>query len=131
MSTDGTVESRRGFLASWARLAASSSTLVCFALPALLVTVGAGAALSSLMSVFPQVVWLSEHEEGLFAAAGLMLADAGVLQWRNRSAPCATDPSLRGVCLRARRVSARVYAVSVGILVLGGWFAFGQPYLFA
>lgn len=82
MSTDGTVESRTGFLASWASLAARSSTLVCCALPALLVAVGMGAALSSLVSEFPQVVWLSEHKEGLFAAVGLMLAGAGVLQWR-------------------------------------------------
>lgn len=131
MSTDGTAESRTGFLASWASLMASSSTLVCCALPALLVGVGAGAALSSLVSVFPQVVWLSEHKEGLFSVTGLMLAGAGGLQWRNRSAPCPTDPTLRAACMQTRKASARVYAISVGIFVLGGWFAFVQPYMAA
>jgi urea transporter len=61
-----------------ASLFATSSTLVCCAIPAALVALGAGAALSSLVSVFPQVVWLSEHKEGLFAFAGLAMAAAPV-----------------------------------------------------
>lgn len=37
-------------------------------------------ALSSFVSIFPQVVWLSEHKEGLFLFAGLAMAGAGWLQ---------------------------------------------------
>ena len=62
MSADGVVESRSGFWASVASLFASSSTLICCALPALLVALGAGAALSSLVSAVPQLVVLSEHK---------------------------------------------------------------------
>lgn len=129
MSADGLAESRAGFWSSVATLFASSGTLVCCALPALLVAVGAGAALSSLVSVFPQIVWLSEHKEALFATAGLMLAAGGALQWANRHAPCPTDPKLRDACLRTRRTSARVYWLSVGLYAIGGWFAFVQPLL--
>jgi hypothetical protein len=129
MSADGISESRSGFATSVISLFASSSTLVCCALPALLVALGAGATLSSLVSVFPQLVWLSEHKVGLFVFAGAMLVVSGALQWHNRTAPCPTDPALRDACLRTRTTSLRVYFFSVAIYTLGGWFAFVQPLL--
>ena len=129
MSVDGLAESRSGFWASVATLLASSGTLVCCALPALLVALGAGAALSALVSAVPQLVWLSEHKEGLFVMAGLMLAGSGALQWVYRNAPCPTDPALRSACLRTRRTSRILYGVSVAIYTVGGWFAFVQPAL--
>ncbi len=129
MSADGVVELRKSLWGSVFSLFASSSTLVCCALPALLVALGAGAALSSLVSVFPQVVWMSEHKEALFVFAGLAMAVSGALQWRNRNAPCPTDPAMRSACLRTRKVARRVYGFSVVIYLVGGWFAFVQPLL--
>ena len=129
MSTDGITESRGGLWSSLASLFASSSTLVCCAIPALLVALGAGAALSSLVSIFPQVVWLSEHKEALFGFAGLMMIGSGVLQCRNRSAPCPMDPALRDACLKTRKTASYVYAASVVLYLIGGWFAFVQPLL--
>ncbi|MDR7307678.1 hypothetical protein [Rhodoferax saidenbachensis] len=129
MSVDGVVESRNSLWTSVASLFASSSTLVCCALPALLVALGAGAALSSLIAVFPQLVWLSEHKVGLFVFAGLMLLASGVLQWRNRHAPCPTDPALRNACLKTRKTAGLVYGTSVLLYLVGGWFAFVQPWL--
>ncbi len=114
---------------SWMALFASSGTLVCCALPALLVALGAGAALSTLVSVVPGLVWISEYKEAMFAAAGVMLALSGALQWQNRFAPCPVDPALRNACLRARKTSARVYAASIAVYAVGGWFAFVQPWL--
>lgn len=131
MSADGITESRSSFWTSVASLFATSGTLVCCAIPALLVALGAGAALSSLVSVLPQIVWLSEHKEAVFGFAGLMMVASGALQWRNRHAPCPTDPALRQACLRTRKLSVVVYAVSVGFYLLGGWFAFVQPWLSA
>ena len=129
MSADGITESRSSFLASIASLFATSSTLVCCAIPALLVALGAGAALSSFVSVFPQVVWLSEHKEAVFSLAGLMMAGGGVLHWRNRHAPCPTDPALRNACLRTRKTSFAVHGLSATFYVIGGWVAFVQPWL--
>ena len=111
-------------------LFSSTGTLICCALPALLVALGAGAALSSLVSVVPGLVWVSEYKEAVFAFAGLMLAGSGVLQWKNRFAPCPIDPALRQACLRTRKTSARVYLASVVVFLIGGWFAFVQPLLF-
>lgn len=131
MSADGLTESRTGFWTSVLSLFASSGTLVCCALPALLVALGAGAALSSLVGAFPQIVWLSENKVPLFAFAGFMLAASGALQWVNRNAPCPVDPRLRDACLRTRRTSLRVYLFSLAVYAVGGWFAFLQPLLSA
>ncbi len=128
-SDDGTAQAKSSFFTSLLSLFASSSTLICCALPALLVALGAGAALSGLVGAFPQIVWLSEHKVGLFIFAGLMLAASGALQWVNRNAPCPVDPALRDACLRTRKVSLRVYWVSVGIYLVGGFFAFVLPAL--
>lgn len=129
MSADGIIESRTGFWTAVLSLFASSGTLVCCAIPALLVALGAGAALSSVVALFPQVVWLSEHKEGLFAFASAALLVSGWLQWRNRSAPCPSDPALRDACLRTRATSRRLYFFSVALCAVGAWFAFVQPLL--
>lgn len=128
-SGDGAQQTRSSLATSVLSLFASSSTLICCALPALLVALGAGAALSGLVGAFPQIVWLSEHKIGLFVFAGVMLAASGALQWINRNAPCPIDPELRNACLRTRKFSLRVYWVSVGIYLVGGFFAFVLPLL--
>ena len=118
-----------GFWASLVSLLASSGTLVCCTLPALLVALGAGAVMSSLVSAAPQLVGLSEHKEALFGFAGLMLGVSGWLQWRSRYAPCPIDPALRQACLRTRKTSAWVFGASVVIYTVGFWFAFVLPWL--
>jgi hypothetical protein len=126
---DGVSTQRSSAIMSWLSLFTSSGTLICCAIPALLVTIGAGAALSSLVSAVPQIVWLSEHKAWVFGVAGGMLAVAGALQWRNRTAPCPVDPALRDACLRTRKLSLRMYWLSVAIFTIGVWFAFVQPLL--
>lgn len=120
---------RRTTLTTFLGLFASSGTLVCCAIPALLVALGAGAALSGLVSVFPQVVWLSDNKAMVFGLAAVLLLGAGVLQWRNRFAPCPIDPQQKDACMKARRLSARVYWVSVAFFLTGGFFAFVLPAL--
>lgn len=129
MTGDDAAPTTAGAWSSWVALLASSGTLVCCALPALLVAIGAGAALSTLVAAVPGLVWISEYKEAVFGVAGLMLALSGVLQWRNRFAPCPIDPALRQACLRTRKTSARVYMASVLLCLVGGWFAFIQPLL--
>jgi hypothetical protein len=129
MMDDGVAQARSSLWSAVATLFATSGTLVCCAIPALLVALGAGAALSSLVSVFPQVVWLSEHKEALFAVSGAALAISGWIQWRTRTAPCPLDPKLRDACLRTRRASRRVCFASFGFYLVGGWFAYVQPWI--
>jgi hypothetical protein len=122
---------RPGLWSSLVSLLASSGTLVCCTLPALLVAVGAGAVMSSLVSAVPQLVVLSEHKEALFGFAGLTLGASGLLQWQGRRAPCPVDPVLRNACLRTRKISVRVFVASVAIYLTGFWFAFAMPWLAA
>jgi hypothetical protein len=81
--TDASVDvAGKSRLVNIVSLFTSTSTLICCALPALLVAVGAGAALSSLVSAVPQLVWISEHKTPVFAFAGAMLLLAGlILNW--------------------------------------------------
>lgn len=102
----------------------SFSTLLCCALPALLVSIGAGAAFASLVSTVPQLVWLSEHKGPLFAFAGLMIGLSGVSAYRTRHAPCPTDPVEARSCMRLRRWSARTFYFSAAIYAIGFFFAF-------
>jgi hypothetical protein len=60
-------------------LLASAATLVCCVLPAVMVSLGAGASLVGLVSAFPQLVWLSEHKNLVFAIAAALLLASGVL----------------------------------------------------
>jgi hypothetical protein len=120
---------RQNFVASFLSLFTSGSTLICCALPALLVSIGAGAAMAGLVSSFPQIVWLSEHKVALFIIAGIMLAGAGVLQWRARSLPCPTDPVLAAACMRTRKISTVIYWFSVVMFAIGFFFAFIAPML--
>ena len=129
MSEDGSPEVKTPYFSSIVSLFASTSTLICCALPALLVSLGAGAALASLVAVFPQIVWISEHKEAIFLVSSALMVLGGFLQWRNRYAPCPVDPDLRRACLSARRTSLRIYLVSLVLLIVGGWFAFIQPLL--
>ena len=105
----------------------STGTLLCCALPALLVALGAGAALSTLVTAVPGLVWVSEYKEAVFGVAGMMLVLSGWLQWRARFAPCPVDAAQRETCLSTRKTSSRVYLASVLVYAVGGWFAFVQP----
>ena len=129
--SDGLRETQSGFASSLVTLLASSGTLICCAIPALLVSIGAGAALASFVTVFPQIVWISEYKEIVFAISALLMIIGGVLQWRNRNAPCPIDPTLRDACLQTRKTSLRIYLASLFILMIGGWFAYIQPLLSA
>ena len=108
-------------------LLTSAGTLVCCTIPALLVAIGAGAALAAAVPAFPALVWLSEYKLAVFGVAGLMLLFAGVLQWRPRLLPCPADSALAAACMRTRRVSRMIYVVSVVIFGTGLLFAFMLP----
>lgn len=127
MSQDGSPIIENSYLSSIVPLFASSSTLICCALPALLVSFGAGAALASLVSVFPQIVWISENKEFIFLISTFLMIIGGIFQYRNRFAPCPIDPVLGKACLKTRKLSLRIYQISLVLLIIGGWFAFIQP----
>lgn len=117
-------------LITFLTLFTSLSTLMCCALPALFVALGAGAVFSSLLGIFPQLIWISEHKTMVFIVAGGFLILGGAFQWRVRNAPCPIDPQLAKACVYARRKSLIIYCLSLGLYVIGSIFSFGVGFFF-
>lgn len=121
---------KKAHFTSTLSLFTSASTLICCALPALLVTLGAGAALASLTTAVPQLVWVSKHKVEFFIFATFMLSTAGYLQWHARHAACPLDKKLAEACTRQRRISKYIYFFSLSMYSIGGFFAFIAPKVF-
>lgn len=116
---------RRSAGASVLALVAASGTLVCCVLLAVMVSLGAGAALAGLVSAVPQLVWLSAHKGLVFGTAAAALVLAGAMLLAARNAPCPADPQLARTCARLRTLSWATYGVAVVATALGAVFAFG------
>ncbi len=114
---------------SAAALVTSSATLICCVLPAVLVTLGAGAALAGLVTAVPHLIWLSEHKPIVFGLASGLIIASGVALWYGRSLPCPTDPVAARTCRRLRHLSAILYGLAVASFAVGAGFAFVLPSL--
>ena len=101
----------------------SASTLLCCALPALLISIGAGAVMAGLTSAIPGIMWLSAHKNVLFMLAGAVMSASTLLWWQQRSAPCPVDPVKAAACARLRKINAWLLSIS--------WVAFGCGLFFA
>ncbi len=110
-------------------LVASGGTLVCCVLPAVMVSLGAGAALAGLVSAMPQLVWLSEHKPGVFGLALALLLASGWLLFRARSLPCPPDPAMARTCARLRRATVLLWSTALFSTAVGALFAFVLPRL--
>src|SRR5437868_8052494 len=69
-----TREARRSFWLQYLSLFSSLGTLLCCALPSLLVLLGLGASVASVVSSLPWIVVLSHHKRWVFAVAGVLIA---------------------------------------------------------
>ena len=102
----------------------SFGTLICCALPALFVTLGAGAALAGLVSNVPGLIFLSEHKIEVFVISGVMILITGIIRFIYRNAPCPIDVEQAKACMRLRKVSMILFSFSVVIYIVGFFFAF-------
>jgi len=102
----------------------SLSTLLCCALPALLVTLGAGAVLAGIVSSAPWLIALSHYKIWTFSISAFMLLLAGFMQWRARNTPCPIDTTQAKACLKIRKISKVIYGLSLLIWCIGFFFAF-------
>lgn len=117
-------------LPAFLSLFTSTGTLICCALPALLVSIGAGAVMAGLIEAVPQITWFGKYKAWAFTFAALMLALSGYLQWHARYQPCPADPVKAKACMRARKISWIIWWVSVVAFVVGFFFAFLAQYVF-
>ena len=108
---------------SFLGLFTSMSTLVCCALPALLVSIGLGATMVGLVSTFPQLIWLSENKVLVFGISFIMLGLSSYMQYRAQFLPCPIDPDEARACTSARLWSKRVTIFSIVVWMIGACFA--------
>lgn len=106
----------------------SVGTLLCCALPALLVTLGLGAVMAGIVSTAPWITALSAYKPIVFAVSGVMLALAAFMQWRSRFMACPIDPVQARACGILRKVSVGILIFSVTIYLIGFFFAFLAKY---
>lgn len=108
---------------SYVSLFSSLGTLLCCALPSLLVLVGLGATVAAFLSAVPLLVALSHHKTWMFALSGSLIAANFLyvyavsprLQARQRA--CSIDNS--EVCSMASRLSRVLLWISATIYVIG------------
>ncbi len=108
-------------------LFSSTSTLVCCALPALFVILGAGTVFAGLTSSIPQLIWLAERKVSLFIISGFMLTLSGYLELHNKDKSC--DISQKNSCEQTKRWSAYVWWLSLILYGIGFFFSFGLTLL--
>ncbi len=108
---------------TWLALFASTGTLICCALPIILVTLGLGATVAALTSAFPFLITLSEHKAWVFAFSGMMLALSGWLLYRPARS-CPVDAGMGQLCNSANLWNRRIYWSSVIIWCIGAFAAY-------
>jgi mercuric ion transport protein len=118
--------SKRSAVLNYFSLFTSLSTLLCCALPSLLVLVGLGTSVASMLSFMPWLVTLSRHKQWTFAVSGILTALSFVNMYyiapRIRAKQCgADDPS---ACEEASRVTIILLWVSAGIYAVGVFVAY-------
>ena len=119
--------SNRSALLSYFSLFTSLSTLLCCALPSLLVLFGLGASVASLLSFVPWLVLLSRHKAWTFIFSGVLIVFSFVNMYYivprlKTSETCdADDPS---ACGQASRVSNILLWGSAGIYAVGFFVAY-------
>ena len=104
-------------------------TLICCALPILLVKLGMGASLAGLIGAAPWITVISDYKRTIFIAAGILLILAALMLWRARNAPCPLNPEKAKACSRLRRLSWIILTFSIVVYVIGFFFAFLAVYL--
>lgn len=112
-------------------LFSSVGTLVCCALPSLLVLVGLGATVASLLSAAPWLVVLSQQKQWVFAVSAMLIA--ANFYYVYRLAPrllaargvCAADDA--AACGRATRANRRLLWISALLLLTGFFVAYVLP----
>jgi len=121
-----TETARRSAVLSYFSLFTSLSTLVCCALPSLLVLFGLGASVASALSFLPWLVTLSRHKEWTFAISGSLIAlsflNTYYIAPRLREPGC--NPDDRFACEDASKLSKVLLWVSAAVYTAGFFVAY-------
>jgi mercuric ion transport protein len=108
-------------LLSYFSLFTSVGTLLCCALPSLLVLAGLGASVASTLSALPWLVPLSRHKHWTFATSGTLIALSFLNMYffapRLRARAC--DPANPSACDNASNLARTLLWISAAIYAIG------------
>ena len=106
----------------WVTLLVSSGTLLCCALPVLLVSLGFGAVVASLHYNIPSLIFLAEHKLWTLGLSALLLLFLAWVIWRPNQS-CPTDPELLIHCQTGKRWNQKIFWLSVTVWSVGFFFS--------
>ena len=113
---------------SYLSLFTSFGTLLCCALPSLLVLLGLGATVASFLTAVPWLVTLSRHKTWVFAVSGFLIGGNVLYVYavapRLRMAAGACPADAPEGCKSASRFSKIILWISAVIYALGAFSAF-------
>lgn len=115
---------RRAALLNYFSLFGSFSTLICCALPSILVLLGMGTAVASILSAAPWLVGFSRHKVWTFSIAGALIACSFVMTYviaprlRGGEQCEADDPN---TCMEVSKIS-RVILWCSALIYAAGFF---------
>jgi mercuric ion transport protein len=113
---------------SYLSLFTSLGTLLCCALPSLLVLFGLGATVASVLSEAPWLVTMSHHKHWVFMVAGLLiscnLAYVYAIAPKLQARAVACDPNDPAACRAASRFSRIVLWCSAVLYLVGCFTAY-------
>src|SRR4026207_2490438 len=109
-------ENKRLRIISVLSLFSSMSTLLCCALPALLITLGMGMTLASLTASVPWLFSLSRHQGILFLTAGILLLFSYYFIFIRAKQMESCEP---GACEVAGKFSKSMFWISLIIYAIG------------
>jgi hypothetical protein len=101
----------------------SISTILCCALPIILVTLGMGAVFASLTSSFPFITWLAERSIYLFVIATILLLIGGYFIFIKPQS-CPADKKLAEMCNKTKKFNKIIWLLSVIILAISFFFKY-------
>lgn len=107
------VRARRAALLNYFSLFSSFSTLICCALPSVLVLLGMGTAVASLLSAAPWLVTLSRHKIWTFSISGVMITMSFVMTYL-------IAPHLQGEACKADDPTTCGEVSKVSLIILWG-----------
>ncbi len=113
---------------SYLALFGSVGTLLCCALPSLLVLLGLGATVASFLSAVPWLVTLSHHKNWVFALSGLLIGANFLYVYefapklRAQGDACSVDAP--DACSTASRVSRIMLWLSAALYLVGVFSAY-------
>lgn len=106
----------------WLTLFVTSGTLLCCALPILLVMLGFGAVVASLNVHIPGLVFLAEHQLWTLGFSAILLLFLAWIIWRPNQA-CPSDLDLALHCQQAKQWNKRIFWLSIIIWIIGFFFS--------